>query len=317
MGQYIVRRILISLPVWLGITVIAFFLMHLAPGGPGEVLLSPNASPAQIAQFQKNLGLDQPLPIQYIDWLGQILQGNFGTSFSDGSPVLPLILARMPNTILLMATALFLTYVISLPLGIISAVRQYSWADTLITLLSFVGMSMPEFWLGFIVIIIFAVQLRWFPVGGMYTLGAPFSLSNRIMHLILPASVLAIGGIAGHMRYIRSSMLEVIHQDFIRTAEAKGASKFAIYYKHALRNALIPVVTIMGMGLLPSLFAGALLIEKIFAWPGVGRLLYSAAMSRDYPVLMGGIVIASSLVILGNLIADVVYTVLDPRIKFD
>jgi peptide/nickel transport system permease protein len=316
MLSYIIRRILMAIPLLLGITIVSFAIMKLAPGDPASLLMDPTISPADKARFMDRYGLNDPIHIQYLKWLGAMLQGDFGTSLiRKGVPVIEMIMNRMPNTILLMVVSTILALLISIPFGVISATRPYSKLDYTVTVTSFLGVATPNFFLGLILIMVFAVQINWFPTGGVATLNAPFSLWDRIHHLIMPAFVLAAADMAGLTRYTRSSMLEVIQQDYMRTARAKGFKENKVIYKHGLRNGLIPVITIFGL-MIPSFIGGAVIVEKIFTWPGIGLLFVDSAFQRDYPVIMGLTVISSVFVVIGNLIADILYAIFDPRIEY-
>lgn len=315
MASFILRRILMAIPLLIGITLLSFLLIKLAPGDPGSMLLDPQIRAADLAGFKERYGLNDPIHVQYFRWLGNMLQGEFGTSLiKQGTPVSEMILERLPNTLLLMIVSTIIAIVISIPIGVLSARKQYSLTDYSVTFLSFIGLATPNFWIGLMLLMVFAVHLGWFPTGGVATLNAPYSLWDRIHHLILPAFVLATADMAGLTRYTRTSMLEVLKQDYIRTARAKGFKERKVVYGHGLRNALIPFVTIFGL-MLPSFIGGAVIVEKIFSWPGIGQLFIDSAFQRDYPVLMAMTVIASSLVVIGNLLADLLYAVVDPRIE--
>lgn len=281
---------------------------------------NPDFTAEDLARLEAKYGLNDPVPVRYLKWLGNTLQGDFGNSFISKRPALEEIGDRLPNTMLLMGIMLIVTLLIAIPLGIISAIRQYTWFDHITTTLAFAGQSLPVFWFGLLLIIVFSVTLKGadgkplLPGSGMYTLGAPFSLTDRIEHLILPVTMLAFVSAAGYMRYLRSSMLDVINEDYVRTARAKGARERVVIFKHAMRNALIPLVTLIGLDL-PSLFGGALFTETIFAWPGIGRLYFTAALKTDYPVVMAVLIIYSALIILSSLLVDVIYAILDPRIR--
>jgi peptide/nickel transport system permease protein len=325
MGGFLLRRVIQSIPVFIVITIITFALIHAIPGGPTARLeLDMDIKPEDIARIKANMGLDRPVWQQYLIWMGVapnsqgeysgLLQGDLGISFIDQTPVTKNILDRLPNTLLLSITALVISLGVALPVGVWSAVKQYSMFDNVSTVLSTAGVSIPSFWFGLIAILIFSVELRWLPSGGMYTLGQEKNLADSLKHLIMPASILSILQVAGWNRYIRASMLEVIRQDYVRTARAKGLKERVVIIVHALRNALIPVVTLLGLSL-PGLVSGAIVTETIFGWPGMGRLAYHAATKRDYPIIMGTLVMSTVLVILGNLLADIAYGFLDPRIK--
>jgi peptide/nickel transport system permease protein len=264
--------------------------------------------------MQRRLGLDDPIPVQYGRWLGNALRGNLGKSYQHGLPAAQLVSDRIRPTLLLSGTALVLAVLLATPLGMLSAVYRYSWLDYAATVTAFAGVSIPVFWLGILMIILFSVELGWLPSAGMVTVGAPFTLTDLGRHLVMPAVVLATFPLAQLTRYIRSSMANVLVQDFIRTARAKGLPEVTLLVRHALRNALIPVVTVLGV-LTPRLLGGAVITETIFAWPGLGRLAVDAAITRDYPVIMGVTLLVSALVIASNLVTDLLYGVIDPRIS--
>jgi len=327
------------------LSIVFFALVNLAPGGPlagyGRARRIPQA---QIARLKAQLGLDKPVPVQYVVWLvgndwmqvdsdgdgiadgpgsrRGILRGDFGYSFRTRQPVLTEIGARLPNTLVLMSATLFVALVLAIPIGVLSALKQYSKFDITVTTMAFAGQALPEFWLGLMLIIVFYVWLRnpltgqpLLPSGGIYTIGAPFSIADRLWHLLLPVAAGALGWLAWYSRFVRSSMLDVIHQDYLRTARAKGLPEHIVLFRHGLRNALIPLVTILGLDL-PYLVSGAVFTEMIFAWPGMGLLYYQAALQRDYPVLMALLVLGAGFIIASNLLADIVYAYLDPRIKY-
>ena len=316
MRQYIIRRFIQIIPIVIGITIVTFFLIKMCPGNPLKIMLfNPDIKPEERARLERLYGLDQPIHIQYFKWLIRLLQGDLGWSLYTSRPVTKHILERIGPTALLAGTTLFLSFLIAIPFGILSATKQYSLLDYSSTVIIFFGMSLPIFFLGLVVIYIFAVRFGILPTSGMKTLGIPFSIWDRIKHLILPVSVLTFYQIAPVVRYVRSSMLEVIREDYVRTARAKGISERDVIYKHALRNALIPIVTIFGLSI-PFIFNGAFITETIFAWPGMGRLAVGAVFQRDYPILMGTTLVTAILVLLGNLIADILYAVVDPRIRY-
>lgn len=316
MASYIIRRLIMTIPLLLGITVLAFFIMQIAPGDPTSLLIDPRIRTEDLQPYIQKYGLDQPIHVQYIKWLGNMLQGDFGNSLiRQGVPVSELIMARLPNTLILMVVSTILAMIISVPFGILSASKQYSKTDYAITFTSFLGLATPNFWLGIVLIMFFSVQLGWFPTGGVATLEAPFSILDRIHHIILPAFVLATADMAGLTRYTRSSMLDVLKEDYIRTARAKGFKETRVLFRHGVRNGLIPIITIFGL-MLPSFIGGSVIIESIFAWPGIGSLFMDAAFQRDYPVIMAVTVIAATLVVVGNLIADILYAIFDPRIEY-
>lgn len=325
MGRVLIRRLLQSIPVFFAITMITFGLIHAVPGGPTARLeLDPDIKPEDIARIRANMGLDKPVWLQYLIWVGiaensegersGLLQGNLGISYIDQTPVARNIADRLPNTLLLTATSLVLSLLVAVPLGVVSALRRNAWVDNVATVVSTAGVSIPSFWFGLIAILVFSVRLRWLPSGGMYTLGQERNVLDLLRHLAMPVAILSILNIAGWNRYVRGSMLEVIGQDYIRTARAKGLAKRVVIVRHGLRNALVPVTTLMGLSL-PGLVGGALVTETIFGWPGMGRLAYHAATKRDYPVIMGVLVMSAMLVLVGNLLADLSYALLDPRVK--
>jgi peptide/nickel transport system permease protein len=343
--QFILRRLIQAAFIMFLLSVLFFALVNLVPGGPlAGYGGGRHMPPEQAAILKRQLGLDKPLPLQYVVWmfgndwmivktnattsgtgngirLG-ILRGDFGFSYHTRQPVLTVIGERVPNTLYLMGVTLLAALVIAIPAGILSAVRQYSFFDISVTTFSFAGQAIPDFWLGLILIIVFYAWLKnpitgdsLLPAGGILTIGVPFSVLDALQHLILPVATGALGWIAWYSRFLRSSMLDVIHQDYLRTARAKGLSQQAVIFKHALRNALIPLVTLFALDL-PYIFSGAVFIETIFAWPGMGRLYYQAAQQRDYPVLLAVLIIGASMIILSNLLADVFYAFLDPRIRY-
>lgn len=316
MTKYILRRLLIAIPVLFGVTVIAYFIMTLAPGDAVDMLVDPGLSPQDIALKKQALGLDQPVFVQYVKWLGQLAQGNLGYSFNNRRPVTERIGERLGSTLTLAFSALLFSYLLAIPIGVLAAVRQYSIWDYIATVFSFLGVSVPSFFFGLLLIYFFALKLDWFPTGGTHTIGAPFSLADRLSHLILPMTVLSLQNIGAVMRYTRSSMLDVIHQDYIRAARAKGLQERVVLFRHALRNALIPVITLAGLQF-PFLLGGAIITEQIFNWPGMGRLAVEAITQRDYPTIMGINLLAAVMVIIGNLLADVMYGVVDPRIRYE
>lgn len=322
MLEYIVRRLLFMIPLLLGITIITFVVVQLSPGGPADMLtgLSPKIGAEAKARLRSLYGLDKPIHVRYWLWLSRIARFDFGESFKDGRRVITKILERLPATLLLNILSLLLIFFIALPIGIMSAVRQDSLFDKGLTVFVFLGFSIPAFWLALLLMILFGVILGWLPISGMHSVNfSYFSIVGKfwdmIKHLVLPVFVSAFGGLAYLSRYSRASMLEVLRQDYIRTARAKGLPERKVVYSHALRNALIPIVTLLGLSL-PALIGGGFIFETIFAWPGMGRLGYQAIMARDYPVIMGVGVIAAFLTLLGNLIADITYAFVDPRIRY-
>ena len=316
MGRFVLRRLLQALPLLIAISAVSFAILKLTPGGP---LAAYEGNPLFTDEDRKRLehafGIDQPLPLQYLSWLGQFIRGDWGYSFASHQPVLALVAERLPNTVYLMGTVFVTVLLLAIPIGVFAAVKQYSWFDHVVTGTTFAFLSTPTFWLGLLLIIVFGLQLRLFPLGGIDTPGQPFNLFDRLRHLVLPVATIALVQLGSHVRYLRASMLETINQDYMRTARSKGLGERAVVLRHALKNAAIPLVTVVALDV-PELFAGALVTEQIFGWPGMGRLFWDAATRFDYPVLMGILTVSSALIVLANLFADVVYGYLDPRIRF-
>jgi peptide/nickel transport system permease protein len=313
--RYLVRRLLQTGVLLLVVSLVVFALVTQAPGGPA-ILLDRNMAPEDIARMRALLGLDQPLPVQYVRWLGQVLVGNLGVSYQAGVPVAEIIGQMLPNTLLLSAAALLLTLVVAVPAGVISAARPYSATDHGVTFLALFGISVPTFWFGLMLIVLFSVALGWFPPGGMRTIGAPASLLDMGRHLVLPAIVLGSANMALVARYTRSATLAVLREDYVRTARAKGVPERDVLYRHALRNALLTVVTVVGLQL-PRLVGGAAITETVFAWPGMGSLAVRAAFERDYPMIMGITLVISTVVAASSLLVDMLYVWIDPRIRYD
>jgi peptide/nickel transport system permease protein len=321
MYLYILKRLLLMIPLIFGITLITFTVIHLAPGDPVEVEMemSLKASAQARENLKKLYGLDKPLHIQYLEWLERFVKFDFGKSFVDGKRVIDKIKERVPITLIINLLSLSLIILIAIPIGVLSATKQYSLFDKLTTVFVFIGFSTPTFWLALILMIIFGVNLGILPISGIQSIDVTgMSPMERIIdwikHLILPVGISAFGGIAGLSRYSRSSMLEVIRQDYIRTARAKGLKESDVIIRHAMRNALLPIVTILGLSI-PGLIGGSVIFETIFAIPGMGQLFYSSAMARDYPTIMGILTIGAILTLIGNLIADISYAMVDPRIR--
>ena len=313
MTTYVVNRMLQSIVLIVFVSMLTFVLIHAAPGGPA-VLLAPDMTKEQIEQARRALGLDDPVPVQYARWAGLVARGNLGTSFSQGLPVTELLIRRLPETLELVLTGLLLATIVGVGIGIVSARRQYSWIDKLSTGFCFFGMSVPVFWLGLMLIIFCSIHLKILPSAGSYTLGAPPSLWDRLAHLLMPAVVLATANLAPIARYTRSSVLEVLHADYLRTARAKGVAERVVMSRHALRNALIPIVTVVAL-MVPRLVSGVAITESVFAWPGMGSLAVDSAVQRDFPVVMGITLMVSVLVVLTNFLTDLSYLLLDPRVK--
>ena len=312
MRRYLVRRLAQGAAVLFVVSAVVFAIVHAAPGGPA-LLNNPDVDPKMAKEMEKQLGLDDPIPVQYARWLRNAVRGNLGRSYQHSLGTAELLWARIPNTLLLSGTALLIAVVLAVPLGMISAVYRYSALDYAATVTAFVGVSIPVFWLAILLIIVFSVTLGWLPSSGMLTVGLPFSMRDRLLHLLMPSIVLATFPLAQLTRYVRSSMVDALAQDYVRTARAKGLPEREVLGRHALRNALIPMVTVLGV-LTPRLLGGAVVTETIFAWPGLGRLAVEAAITRDYPVILGATLLVSTLVVLSNLITDFLYVVIDPRI---
>lgn len=298
--------------VLLGVSIVSFFIIHLAPGEPTQIFISPQVKPEDLMRIKENLGLNKPVLVQYLVWLKNIFKGDWGYSYITGEPILKMILDRLPATLLLMVSSFLLTFIITIPMGIYSALKRGKLGDTLCTVIAFVGMSLPSFWTALIFILLFSLYLGWFPTSGMSDFsGNPWSV---LYHLVLSVSVMTIGSLAGLMKYQRNSMLQVLNKTYIKAARARGVSERVIIFKHALKNSLIPVITILGLSL-PGLFSGAVIIEQVFAWPGMGQLGIQAIFQRDYPLIMGTIMLSSVLIIIGNQVADFLYKLVDPRIQ--
>jgi len=317
MLTYIRRRLIEMIPLLIAISAIIFMIIQAAPGGPETVFLASGrfVDMSVIEAYRHKLGLDQPIYIQYIKWISAAVTGDFGFSYTTSRPVVDMILERLPATFELMIVAYSFAAIIAIPLGIFSAYKQYSLLDFLGTGASFLGIAMPVFWFGLILQLIFSVSLGWLPTSGRITVGDE-SIGDQLRHLILPGFVLSLRYIAGWSRYMRGSMLNVIRADYIRTAYSKGLTQRVVLMVHALKNALIPVVSIMALDL-SGLFSGAVITETIFAWPGIGRLFIQSMNSRDYPLLMGILLMGSFMVVFFNLLADIIYGWLDPRISYE
>ena len=315
MRAYLARRVAQSLVVLFLVSLGGFSVLHLAPGGPIAIYaMSPTMSAEDMERLTRLLGLDQPLHVQYAKWVKGMVTADWGRSYRDGRHVGEVIADRIPATVVLMLSAFAVAIVLGLATGIVSAVRQYSLFDHAMTLGAMVALSIPTFWLGLMGIYVFAELLRVLPPGNIGTIGAPFSLADRLRHLALPAATLGLVMVATWSRYTRASMLEVIGEDYIRTARAKGVAGRVVILKHALKNALLPLVTLAGLQL-PLIFSGALVTETVFTWPGMGRLFVDSIGYRDYPVLMGLLIFTAALVVVGNLVTDLVYAAIDPRIR--
>lgn len=322
MINYIIRRLLGIIPLLLGITIISFAIIHLAPGKPVTLQqsLNPKVSLGVRARLERLYGLDKPLHVQYINWLKRLVRLDFGRSFSDDRRVLDKILERLPVTLIINISALIFIFIVAIPIGVKSAVNPDGLFDKVMTIVVFIGFALPTFWLALLLMNLLGIKLGWLPISGIKSLDFEyFSLGQKILdlarHLVLPVFVSGLGGLAGISRYMRSSMIEALNQPYISTARSKGLPKRQVVYKHALRNAILPIVTIMGLSI-PGLLGGSVIFESIFALPGIGRLFYEAVMMRDYPLIMAEVVLGAVLVMLGNLIADISYAYVDPRIRY-
>jgi len=317
MGQYILRRLLLIPVLLLGITAIDFAFINMAPGDPITSMIDPAEmrlmTQEDIDRRRQALGLDQPITTRYLLWLKEVATGNLGHSYVKAQPVSRLMIDGIKNTILLMTLSLIFTSIVGVTLGIISALKPYSWLDYILTALAFSGVAMPSFFFALILIFVGALRLGWFPTSGLITPGVPYSLSDQLLHMVLPLIALSIGGTASLLRYTRSSMLEVLQEEYITTARAKGLSGRMINVRHAFKNAALPIITILGLQI-PGLFGGAVIIETIFSIPGIGSTMVEAMGNSDYPVMMGGILLSGITVLFSNLLADVAYAFADPRI---
>jgi len=311
--QFLVRRVTIGLVTLFMITVFVFGLINLAPGGPAAIM-SMTTTASQRAALTHQYGLDQPVPLRYLAWLGSAMHGNLGQSYDFDQPVRTVIGDRLPNTAILAGTALLLSILVGVPLGIWAALTRGSWVDTVISATTTLGLSTPDFWLGTVAIIIFAVLLHWLPASGMSSSGGGGG-GGLLPHLILPACVLSIAFLPNLVRFTRSSMIEVLTRDYVRTARAKGLPPRDVLARHALRNAFVPVLAMIGL-LAATLLGGSAIVESVFAWPGIGRLTVQAATNRDYPLIMGLTLLVSAIVILINILIDIVYALVDPRIRY-
>jgi len=315
MFNYFIRRLLVAIPVLLGVTIINFYIVNLAPGDAIDLMVDPGLSAADLQRQREDLGLNDPIHVRYVKWLGHLVQGDLGFSFSNRRPVTARVGERMGPTLLLTATALLLAYLVAIPIGVISATKQYSLVDYFSTALGLVGISLPTFFLGLAGIYILSLKLDLLPTGGMATIGVAGSMLDRAKHLVMPALVLGLNSAGSVIRYTRSSMLEVLRQDYMRTARSKGVAERKVIYKHGLRNAAIPIITVLSFQL-TALFGGAIITEQIFQWPGMGRLALEAISQRDYPVIMGINLMTAVLVVVFNLVADFLYAIVDPRITY-
>ncbi|MDF2725771.1 MAG: binding-protein-dependent transport system inner rane component [Paenibacillus sp.] len=315
MARFIVSRVSQGLLTLLLVSILTFFLINLAPGGPAAIM-NFESTAEQREALTKHLGLDKPVGQRYVEWLGGLFHGDLGLSLDSQQPVSSLLAERLPNTVILASATLVFTLLIGIPLGVLAAVKRGKLVDRLVTFSSTFGMAIPEFWLGILLIIVFAVIFPILPATGMVTAGSAFSFGDLASHIILPMLTLSILMLPNIVRFTRSAMVDVIDLDYIRTARAKGLGSFQVFFKHALRNALIPIAAIIGL-IIPILLGGSIVVENVFSWPGMGRLAVQAATNRDYPVVMGVTMLVGSIVVIVNLLTDLLYSVLDPRIRYD
>lgn len=325
MTQYIIRRLLYMIPLLLGVSMVTFALLRAAPGDAVTLMLAEGRTGGQqpsaqeIAQMRRNLGLDKPLPLVYVEWLSQVVRGNLGRSFSSGRPVVDLFKDKIPNTMKLSGISLLLALAIALPLGVISALYRNSALDHLVTVLTFVGISLPSFWISFMLIYLFSLKFDLFPAGGMQTAFFRGSfletLKDSALHYILPVAALTLGRLATYVRFQRASMLDVLSQDYVRTARAKGISELLVVFRHAWRNSLLSIITLLGYSLV-VLVEGSVVVEVVFSWPGMGLLGVTSVVQRDYPVIMGIVLLSSVLIIVGTLLSDILMAWADPRVRY-
>ena len=316
MGVYVLKRLVISIPVLFLISIGAFILVHLTPGDPADMYISPDMTQAQIELTRTSLGLDKPWLIQYFEWIKNFAGGNLGFSFTNRQPVGEIILQRLSPTLILMSVSLVVAYLSAIPLGIVSALHKNSFLDRFIIGWTFFNVSFPPFFLGLALIYVLAVQLDLFPTGGMGVLGEEDDVVSQMMHLALPVTVMASQFSANMIRYVRASVLDVLDQNYVRTAVSKGLTEWQILLSHVFRNSLIPIVTVIGTDL-PKIIGGAVITEQIFQWPGIGSLTVAAINSRDYPILMTIVILSAIAVLAANLLVDVLYAVIDPRIRYE
>jgi len=315
--NFIVRRLIYAIPTLIGISIITFVIVRLSPGDPIRFFVfgQRDITGEDIERLRHAYGLDKPLPLQYVDWLLALVQLNFGQSFIYHQDAFQILLGRVPATLQLAVVALALQLLIGVPLGVVAALKRGTWSDGMIRVFGVAGHAVPAFWLGLVLILVFAVQLRWLPSQGLLTVGKDvWDLPDRLRHILLPAFVLSLTGIANYSRILRTETLDVLGQDFVRTAHAKGLHERTVVFVHALRNALIPVVTALG-GILAALVGGALVVEQVFSWPGVGQLTFQAAIAKDYPIVQAATMFVSALLVASYLLRDIAYAIVDPRIK--
>ena len=313
---YVLRRLLLAVPVLFGVSLLVFAVMHLAPGDPAAIMLGAQATREDVERLHRELGLDHPFPVQYAQWLGRVLRGDLGRSIPLGREVLPEVLVRFKATLILTGGALLVALAIGVPAGIVSATRQYSWLDRISMAVAVTGVSLPVFWTGIMLIIVFSLTLRWLPSAGMFSPYGGGDLADLLWHLVLPAVTLGTASAAALARMTRSSVLEIVRQDFVRSARAKGLAERAVVGRHVLKNAVNPVVTVLGIQV-GTLLGGAILTETVFSWPGLGSMMVRAIQARDYPLVQGGVLLIATTFVGVNLLVDLLYAVFDPRIRYE
>jgi peptide/nickel transport system permease protein len=313
---YVVRRLVLALPVLFGVSLLVFGVLHLAPGDPAAIMLGAQATREDVERLRRDLGLDQPLPVQYVRWLGHVLRGDLGRSIPLGREVLPEVLLRFKATLILTGGALVIAVTIGVPAGILSATRQYSWLDKLGMGIAVTGVSLPVFWTGIMLIIVFALSLRWLPSAGMTSPYGSSGVLDLLWHLVLPAVTLGTASSAALARLTRSSILEIIRQDYVRSARAKGLGEGTVVGRHVLKNAVNPIITVLGIQV-GYLLGGAILTETVFSWPGLGSMMVRAIQARDYPLVQGGVLLIATTFVLVNLVVDLLYAAFDPRIRYE
>jgi ABC-type dipeptide/oligopeptide/nickel transport system permease component len=313
---YVARRLLLALPVLFGVSLLVFAVLHMAPGDPAAIMLGAQATREDVERLQRDLGLDRPLPVQYARWMGHVLRGDLGRSIPLGREVLPEVLLRFRATLILTLGALVIAVAVGVPAGIISATRQHTWLDRLGMGVAVTGVSLPVFWTGIMLIIVFALSLRWFPSAGMVSPYGSGGLSDLLWHLVLPAVTLGTASAAALARLTRSSVLEIVRQDYVRSARAKGLGERLVITRHVLKNAINPIITVLGLQV-GYLLGGAILTETVFSWPGLGSMMVRAIQARDYPLVQGGVLLIATTFVLVNLVVDLLYAVFDPRIRYE
>ena len=313
---YVARRLLLALPVLFGVSLLVFAVLHLAPGDPAAIMLGAQATREDVERLRRDLGFDRALPVQYARWMSHVLRGDLGRSIPLGREVLPEVLLRFRATLVLTIGALVIAVIVGVPAGILSATRQYTWLDKLGMGVAVTGVSLPVFWTGIMLIIVFALSLRWFPSAGMISPYGSAGLLDRLWHLVLPAVTLGTASAAALARLTRSSVLEIVRQDYVRSARAKGLGERVVVGRHVLKNAVNPIITVLGLQV-GYLLGGAILTETVFSWPGLGSMMVRAIQARDYPLVQGGVLLIATTFVLVNLVVDLLYAVFDPRIRYD